>query len=78
MLERWRSESPEQPKNEQEKEPRDVAYAHLSIAFCYLSQRKLKEAIPPLEAAIKVPNCPADLKKQAEQILAQVKAAGGQ
>src|SRR5262249_2076747 len=59
------------------KEPRDVAYAHLSIAFCYLSQRKLKEAVPELQATIELPNCPPDLKKQAEQVLDQVKKAGG-
>src|SRR5262245_3114323 len=58
-------------------DPRDIAYAHLSIAVCYLTQRKLKESIPDLEATTRVPNCPPDLKKQAEELLARVKAAGG-
>jgi tetratricopeptide (TPR) repeat protein len=56
------------------KQPYDIAYAHISIAVCYLSQNKPKQAIPALEATIAVPNCPPDLKKQAQQYLTVVKA----
>jgi thioredoxin-related protein len=58
------------------KDPGDLAYAHISIASCYLAQKKFPEAIPALEATIAVPNAPADLKGAAQQILDQVKKQG--
>lgn len=54
---------------------KEVAYAHISIAFCYLQQNKLKEAVPELEATIATPNAPADLVKQAQDVLPKVKTA---
>ena len=54
---------------------KDIAYAHTSIAYCYLSQNKLKEAVPELEATIATPDAPADLVKQAQDVLPKVKAA---
>lgn len=53
--------------------PNDLAYSHMSIAACYWSQNKPSAAIPSLEATLKVPNCPKDMKAQAEQMLAAAK-----
>jgi thioredoxin-related protein len=66
------------------KEPYDVAYAHISIASCYLSMaqaasgqaerdKNIQAAIPELEATAAVPNGPKDLKEQAEQMLKQLR-----
>jgi len=60
------------------KEPRDVAYAHLSIAQCYVSQMKNAQAIPELEAVVNAAGTPADMKKQAQEMLAQLRARGQQ
>jgi tetratricopeptide (TPR) repeat protein len=57
--------------------PYDVGYAHLSIAVCYLSQQKNKEAIPELEATIAVPHVPEDMKQQAQDLLDQLKRQTG-
>jgi hypothetical protein len=50
----------------------------LSAAECWLSQRKNAEAIPELEAVTGAAHAPADLKKQAQQILTQIHARGQQ
>ena len=60
---------------ETSKDPKDIAYARLSIAVCYLSQNKLKESIPELEAVTKMPDAPADMKQQATSLLSRVKGA---
>jgi tetratricopeptide (TPR) repeat protein len=57
--------------------PYDIGYARLSIAVCYLSQQKTKEAIPELEATLAVPNVPEDMKQQAQQLLDQLKGQTG-
>jgi thioredoxin-related protein len=57
---------------QQGKDPYDLAYSHISIAVCYLSQRKIKEAIPSLKATIAVPNAPRQLKDQAQLYLNQI------
>ncbi len=57
------------------KKPYDAAYAHISIAVCYLSERKLAPAVPELEATIAVKDGPKDLQDQARQILAAVRKA---
>jgi thioredoxin-like negative regulator of GroEL len=57
--------------------PYDIAYARLSIAVCYMSQQKNREAIPELEATLAVPNVPADMKQQAQQFLDQLKGHSG-
>jgi tetratricopeptide (TPR) repeat protein len=57
--------------------PYDIGYARLSIAVCYMSQHKNQEAIPELEATLAVPNVPADMKQQAQQLLDQLKAHSG-
>jgi tetratricopeptide (TPR) repeat protein len=58
------------------KDPRDVAYAHLSSAVCYLSQRKNADAIPDLEAVVNAADAPADLKKEAQDLLRQTRGQG--
>lgn len=58
------------------KTPMDVAYAQISIAFCYLPQQKYKEAAAALNATLRVPNAPADLKKHAEFTLQKMKQQG--
>lgn len=60
------------------KKPYDAAYAHISIAVCYLSERNLAAAVPELEATIAVKNGPKDLQDQARQILAAVRKAQNQ
>ncbi len=60
------------------KDPYDLAYAHLSIAVCYLQQNKLPEAVPELKATVAVPNAPKDLKEQAQQILSQIQQHNSQ
>lgn len=52
----------------------DLAYSDMSIAACYLSQNKVSDAVPYLEATLKIPNCPMDMKAQAEQALASARA----
>jgi len=59
------------------KTPQEIAYAHLSIAVCHLSQNDPSAAVPALEATLAVPNVPADMKAQAQQMLDQVKQRGG-
>ena len=51
------------------KDPKNLAYAHISIGVCYLSQSKTAEALPEFRATAAVPNAPADLKKQALDFL---------
>ncbi|MGC8666534.1 MAG: thioredoxin fold domain-containing protein [Chthonomonadales bacterium] len=60
------------------KKPYDAAYAHISIAVCYLSERNLSAAVPELEATIAVKDGPKDLHDQARQILAAVRKAQNQ
>ena len=55
----------------------DLAYAHVSIAACYMSQNKPKEALPEYKATAAVPNCPPELKSQAQQAGAQLSRGGG-
>lgn len=57
------------------KDPSDLTYAHMSIAYCYLGQNKLAEALPELEAITTLPDAPADMKKQAEGLIPRVKQA---
>ena len=56
-------------------DPKDLAYAHISIAFCYMEQQKTSDAIPELKATLAVPNVPADLKKQAQDVLKKLQGA---
>lgn len=49
--------------------PAEAAYARLSIAACFLSQQRPEEAVPELEAVIKMPGAPEELKAQAGQLL---------
>jgi len=57
------------------KKPSDIAYAHMSIAVCYLSQNKLEEAVPELKATIDLPGVSNEDKEQAEALLKRVEAA---
>ena len=52
--------------------PADIAYAHLSIAVCYLMQHKISDAVPELKTTAAMANAPKDLKQQAQQILEQI------
>src|SRR5258708_37410180 len=49
----------------------DIAYANMSIAVTYLSQRMAKEAVPYLEGTIKMPKCPAAIVEQAKQKISE-------
>jgi thioredoxin-related protein len=57
------------------KAPYEIVYAHIGIAFCRLSQKRPKDAIPELEAAVAVPNGPKDFQEQARKLLASLKAS---
>ena len=54
------------------KTPYDKAYAHISGAACLFATGKPKQAIPDLKAVLAMPNPPAEMKKQAQQMLAFV------
>lgn len=56
--------------------PREIAVGHLSLAYCNLSQNRLKQALPDLKAAQAVPNCPPDIKGAAQQIMAKLREKG--
>lgn len=58
------------------KTPKDVAYAHLSMAVCYLSQKKMDQGTSELTAAAAVPNAPRDLTDQANSFLKALKEQG--
>ena len=53
-------------------EPRDKAYAHLGLAFCFVGERNAKGARAELNAAIKVPGCPRGIQENAKQLLEQI------
>ncbi len=57
------------------KTPDDASYAQSSVAMCFLSQDKLKEAIPELEAVDKIPGAPEETKEQASLMLRRIHAA---
>ena len=56
--------------------PYDMAYAHISSAVCFFSTGKNKEAVPDLKAILAMPNAPADLKQQAQQMLGVANGKG--
>ncbi len=60
------------------KTPKEVAYAHLSLAYVSLSQNHPKQALPELKAVKAVANCPADIKGAAQQMLEQLRQKGVQ
>jgi thiol-disulfide isomerase/thioredoxin len=60
------------------REPRDIAYGHLSLAYCSLSQNHLKQALPELKAVQAVSKCPLELKGAAQQLLDKLKQQGVQ
>jgi len=49
------------------------AYARISIAVCYASTGKMKDAKPYLEALLGMKNAPAEYVTQAKQMLATIK-----
>ena len=55
------------------KDPYQVNYGRISIASCYLAQRKFKEATPDIEAILSDAQAPADLKEGAQRIAALIK-----
>ena len=58
------------------KAPRDQAIGHLDLAYCNLSQNRLKQALPDLKAVTKLPNCPTDIKSAAQQVLDKLREKG--
>lgn len=60
------------------KSPRDVSAAHCNLAICRLQQNNAKAAITEAQAALKVPNAPADVKAQAQKVLDYAKRQSGQ
>ncbi len=56
----------------------DIAYARISIASCCFSKNKPKEAIPSLEAILKMKDAPQEYLDQAKQMLDAAKRGGGQ
>lgn len=58
------------------KEPRDTAVGRLSLAFCNISQKQPRLALPDLHAVQSSSQTPPELKTAAEQILAKLKAQG--
>ena len=53
-------------------EPRDKAYAHFGLAFCFIGERNAKGARAELNAAIKVPGCPRGIQENANKLLEQI------
>ncbi len=52
--------------------PYEKAYAHISIASCYLQQNQPDKAVPQLKATAAVPNCPPDILQNAQLALKQI------
>ncbi len=58
------------------KKPADIAHAHFNIAVCYinLDPPRYKEAAAEFKAVTLLPDAPADLKKDAQDAVKQLKA----
>lgn len=54
--------------------PRQTAYARISIAACLAQSNKAKDAVPYLEALLKMSDAPKEYLDQARQMLAAIKA----
>ncbi len=54
--------------------PKQKAYAHISIAVCYLQQNQLEPAIPELKETAAIPGCPPNLKEAAVSYLSRIAA----
>jgi pentatricopeptide repeat protein len=59
------------------KQANDIAYGLESVAACFFSQGKFKDAIPELESVLKIPGVSDADKAQAEQMMRQARQAGG-
>jgi Thioredoxin-like domain len=53
-------------------EASDKAYAHFGLAFCFIGERNAKGARAELNAAVKVPGCPEELRENAQKLLEQI------
>lgn len=60
------------------KNPKDVAYAHLSLGIGYVKLKRQDEALSELVAAVSVENAPQDLVDQAKSYLVISKDENGQ
>ncbi len=56
-------------------DPSDNAYARLSLAQCYMSQKKNAEALAQLKTADALPNLPQDDKEMVEIFLKPLQKA---
>jgi hypothetical protein len=52
--------------------PRDKAYGHFGLAFCFIGERNAKGARAELNTVLKMPNCPSGLQDNARKLLEQV------
>ena len=56
------------------KDPEETAKIHFSMAICYYTQQKIKDSLAELETVAANKGCPANMKKQAEAGIKQMKA----
>jgi len=50
------------------KDTADIVYARMSIATCYLMQRKMEEALPEIKAVLEMSDAPKEDKEQAQRM----------
>ena len=53
-------------------DPRDKAYGHFGLAFCFIGERNAKGARAELNAVLKVAGCPQGLQDNARKLLEQI------
>lgn len=53
-------------------EPRDKAYGHFGLAFCFIGERDAKGARAELKSVLAVPGCPEGLRENAKRLLDQI------
>ena len=58
--------------------PEERAVAHINLAICYGSMHKFDITESELNTTLAIPNCPAEMKQAAQQLLARVQQIKGQ
>jgi thioredoxin-related protein len=53
-------------------DPRNKAYAHMGLAYCFVGERNAAGARSELNAVLKVPGCPSGILENARNLLEQV------
>lgn len=53
-------------------EPRDKAYGHFGLAFCFIGERNAKGARAELNNVLKIAGCPQGLQDNARKLLEQI------